>query len=190
MPARIGAMSLIEGQAREETLLIWEWLEAKYGAKKARLFPHPHITYYYGLLGNADTQQIEQGLERIASLFPPMEVTIEGVQVFSSEVIYLAVRRTPELARLQMLIGDLVEKCGVEPARNYRPGNWVPHVTLAAEDLKPPAFYAALGELTGRRLSLRSTITSLKFYLDNGPDGPGAQQDWPLGARDLTTASA
>ncbi|MGE5141281.1 MAG: 2'-5' RNA ligase family protein [Rudaea sp.] len=177
-------MSLIEGPAREETLRLWAWLEKKYGASKAQLYPHPHITYYYGLLGNADVWEIERGLERISSVFRPLEVFIDGVDVFSSEVIYLAVRRTPELDRLQMLIGDLVEKCGAEPVRNYRPGNWVPHVTLAVEDLKPPAFSAALRELSEQRISLRSAVSSLKFYQDSGPEGSSTQKDWPLGPRE------
>ena len=79
------------------------------------------------------TEDVAPCAELIAAKFSPQDLWVHGIGTFQGEhlVLYAAVLMTPELLQLHTELHYELQHVG--PSRpNYRPGRWVPHITLAS----------------------------------------------------------
>jgi 2'-5' RNA ligase len=175
-------VSLLSGEARAEVRAIWELLEERFGARTAREATHPHITYVVGEMADADALAAQLAAE--AALIAPLTVTIDGFGMFPGPppVLFLRVVRDAALARVYERVMAAAQRAGLAPWPNYAPDAWVPHVTLAMQDLPPALAPQALAAIGRRLLRFQTPLGGLQIarvaeslaesiYLDAFPFG-------------------
>jgi 2'-5' RNA ligase len=103
----------------------------------------PHITL--AVYGRVEPEPFAAALADWAAAADPLDLRLASVGVFPGEarVIFLAPVVTAELLDLHNGFHAAFEGEGEEPWSHYRPGEWVPHCTLAME-IDPAALHRAL----------------------------------------------
>ncbi|MGA8047772.1 MAG: 2'-5' RNA ligase family protein [Dermatophilaceae bacterium] len=88
---------------------------------------HPHLSY--AVLRQWDLPRVQAVL---SSLPPadPFSLTVHGAIAFSRGRVALAPAITPDLGVRQSAAVTAVETTGAELHRHYRPGDWIPHVSV------------------------------------------------------------
>lgn len=118
----------------------------RYASHKAQSSP-PHITLQppFAWL-DEQVSALEQSLQIFTQKAKPVPIQLSGFAAFAPHVIYIDVRKTPELLGLQAaLTTHLKDKLAIaEVASN--PRAYTPHLTLAFRDLTRQNFDAAWAE--------------------------------------------
>ena len=80
-----------------------------------------------------DVERFRPVLEAFARETPPLECSLASVGAFPTEegVVFLAPVATRELLELHQAFHERLGEFGARSSAYYRPGNWVPHCTLA-----------------------------------------------------------
>jgi hypothetical protein len=151
----------LTGAAYDTVSGLWDGLEREFGLRAARAAIHPHVTYCVGRRDDPSEllKKVGQNAEDIA----PFPVELQGVGVFRGEapVVFLRVRKDEVLLRAYRQILAAVLSAGLDPWPHYLPDAWVPHVTLALEDLENRHLPDILRWLGGRRTYLNSPLETL-----------------------------
>lgn len=140
MTKTIGIASLLTGNARNEVLHFWRVFEIEYSSIGVQSFDHPNLGFQGGSC--SDIHLLKDELSNLSMSLSPFEVKIEGFGFFEtpSKVVYLNVLKTDELIDLHKKINNLLVKCCENLFDFYTPENWVPHLTLAMNDLTEISF--------------------------------------------------
>lgn len=88
----------------------------------------PHLTY--AALRTFDVAAVTDALTALPDQ-PPMPVRLDGLGIFRRSRCWLAPALAPDLAARQLAVTDAVTATGADLHKHYRPGDWIPHVTLA-----------------------------------------------------------
>mgnify|MGYP003577161004 CR=1 FL=1 len=102
----------------------------------------------------------------------PFEVIVEGVGFFEapSKVVYLKVLKTDELIELHKKINNSLAKCCEHLFEFYTPENWIPHITLAMDDLSETGLNNFKERYKDYLPSFKQTISNLALveFKNNG----------------------
>lgn len=144
---KLGVVSILEGEAYEETKKMWRLFERKYNSRAIQNFPQPHLSFQGGL--SEDLKTIDSKLKILSSEISSFPITIGGINTFEKpeRVIFLSVAKTKELQKIHKKIDNLLQKYCSQTFRFYTPQNWLPHITLAQDDLTPNRFRKAKKDL-------------------------------------------
>lgn len=143
---------------------VWEFKREaaeKFGSK-ASLNSPAHITLHmpfrYGLHREGD---LTECLRLFSSGQKPIEVTTTGWGTFPPKVIYVEVRKTEALARIQKELHQAMKKeLGLFNA-NYKDLVFHPHITIAFRDLKKAHFQDAREHFSGMPVEWVWEVNSL-----------------------------
>jgi len=127
-----------------EVQALWALLsEKQISTVIATMGIRPHIS----LAGveHLDAQQVCAMLKTFAQSASPLTIKFGAVGTFPTEqgVVYLAPIVTSELLRLHEELGVRLADLGLSSHEYYRPGNWIPHSTVAI-NLPPASVPAAV----------------------------------------------
>jgi 2'-5' RNA ligase len=164
----IGIVSNLEGEPYRDVKKLWTLFERKYNSRAIQAYLHPHFTFQ--IAKTQDIRQLKSDFVKPLSGIKPFEIEVEGFRHFRKDVIYLAVKKTRELTRIHKLISRSMESRCSDLLELYTPENWIPHVTLAMEDLTENNFERAWKEFKGSNIRFKQRIHNIcmvKFY----PDG-------------------
>ncbi len=89
---------------------------------------HPHLSY--AALRSYDLVAVTDALTTLPKA-PPMTLHLDGLGTFRRSRCWLAPAVTPALVTQQERVVERAVATGADLHRHYRPGHWVPHVTLA-----------------------------------------------------------
>jgi 2'-5' RNA ligase len=89
---------------------------------------HPHLTYASLLSWDLDT--VTEALTSLPQA-DPMTLHFDGFGTFRRSRCWLAPAVTAELLTRQRLVVAAATGTGATLHRHYRPGHWLPHLTLA-----------------------------------------------------------
>ncbi len=110
---------------------LWTRLEAQ-GVRTLLTHTHrrhrPHLSL--AVARSWDLERVRQGLDGLPPA-EPVQVTFPGIVAFTRGRASLAAGVSADLARRQQAVADAVVASGADLHRNYQPGRWVPHVSLA-----------------------------------------------------------
>jgi hypothetical protein len=110
---------------------LWERLEQQ-GVATLLTHTHgrhrPHLSYAVLRDGDADT--VRSALGRLPDA-GPLEVVAQGSVVFPRGRVALACAATAAVVARQERVVTTLAGAGLELHRNYEPGRWVPHVSVA-----------------------------------------------------------
>lgn len=90
----------------------------------------------------------------------PFEIEVDGIGHFDKKVIYLRVKKTKNLVRINELANEFLRKYG-ELFEPYYPDKWMPHITLAMKDLREASFDRAWSELAKQKTEFRQTLHNI-----------------------------
>lgn len=88
----------------------------------------PHLTW--AALRTYDLDAVEASLEALPE-HPPVALRLDAFGTFRRSRCWLAPAVTTPLVERQAAVVAAVLTTGAELHRHYRPGSWVPHVTIA-----------------------------------------------------------
>jgi 2'-5' RNA ligase len=89
---------------------------------------HPHLSL--AVLRSWDLDRVLGSLQQLPS-GEPIEVSCHGSLVFPRGRVALAPSADADLVRRQERVVAAVRSAGADLHRNYAPGRWVPHISLA-----------------------------------------------------------
>lgn len=130
--------------ADAEVQSLWASLaEKEISSVMAAMGVRPHISL--AGIEHVEAEPFCQALDVFAQNTPPLTTQFESVGTFPTEqgVVYLAPVVTRELLRLHEEFNHLLTEMGLSSHEYYRPGNWVPHCTIAI-NLTPAQVPAAV----------------------------------------------
>jgi len=158
---KLGVVSILEGEAYEETKKMWRLFEKEYDSKAVQNFPHPHLSFQGGL--SEDLKTIDSKLKNLSSEIIPFPITLGGIDTFEKpeRVIFLSVTRTKTLQSIHKKIDDLLQKYCFQTFRFCTPQEWFPHLTLAHGDLTLNQFRKAKKDLENYHLNYKLTIHNI-----------------------------
>lgn len=121
----------LDAAAAKRIRRMWHMLAGQAGADDAiRLGYAPHLTLAV-LPDTAPVTGIEEAAFRVAENWAPFPLILAGLGVFpgTPPVIWVAPAVTDGLLASHAALLESLAPFAVHP--HYRPGNWVPHVTLS-----------------------------------------------------------
>jgi 2'-5' RNA ligase len=137
--------------ARSNSLVraLWSRLEAD-GVRTLQSHTHgrhhPHLSY--AVLRSWDLPLVESALASLPDS-GPVSISCYGTLTFPRGRAALAPAITADVARRQEQVVSEVVATGADLHRNYRPGSWVPHVSVAtrAQGAQLPAVITAIADV-------------------------------------------
>lgn len=164
----IGLVSNLEGESYRDVKKRWTLFDRKYNSRAIQAYSHPHFTFQ--IAKTPDIRQLKSDFVKLVSGIRSFEIEVEGFRHFRKDVIYMSVKKTRKLTRIHKLINRFMETRCHDLLELYAPENWIPHITLAQEDLTEDNFERAWREFKGSNIRFKQRIHNIcmvKFY----PDG-------------------
>src|SRR5215207_6699822 len=130
-----GVVSVLDAQASAKVEQLWAELERGFALKYACV-AYPHLTYH--LAESYDDTRVIPVLRDLSRHAAPLRVTTSGLGIFTGErpVLYSPIVRDAALSRFHEQVTKAVAPY-VQGAHDHHYGvtRWMPHITLAVEDL-------------------------------------------------------
>lgn len=141
---------------------------AEHYSSRGALRSPPHITLQPPFVWNTERlSELTTHLQEFVLLRSPILIVLDGFGAFSQRVIYVDVRKSPELLNLQT---DLMAQCEsigiVDRVSKTRP--FSPHMTVAFRDLTRQNFKLAWAQFQHQQLHFEFTATDLTLLKHNG----------------------
>jgi 2'-5' RNA ligase len=156
---QIGIVSNLQGEPYKLVKGFWNLFEKKFNSVAIQAYSHPHFTFQFARTHNV--KELKKAFEKIALKIKSFPIEVDGIRRFDENAIYLKVEKTAGLLKIHRLIhGFLEDRChGL--LEYYTPELWVPHVTLAMEDLTKDNFRKAWAELKDTKLKFKQIVHNI-----------------------------
>jgi len=130
-----GIASLLDPSTNSRVEDIWQELESKCGLKGVRITPFPHFTWQ--VTEGYDLPKLERVLRSISRHTLPFSIHTDGLGIFTGEkpVVYISIFKDELLMKLHSRLWEQTEAFATDPILLYSPTQWIPHITLAYDDL-------------------------------------------------------
>jgi len=161
-----GLVSLLPQPFYHEVELLWDELERECGLVGVRQTPFPHFSWTVSERVNESA--LQAALNRLAHQMKPFTISTAGVGIFPGDkpVVFIRVVKSPALFSLhEAILAAVREPLGGALNPLYEPDVWVPHITLALEDVTEVNLGAIVRLLAGRDLHWKMQIDNLAFIL-------------------------
>lgn len=155
----IGILSILENKPYKEVKKLWKLFEKKYNSTGVRTFNHPNVTFQGGKTYNI--KQLKNDFNGIISKIKPYEINVSEIGHFNKEVVYLKVKNSNNLLKINRLINKFLKNYCKELFEYCIPKNWVPHITLAMDDLTNENFEKAWHELNNINIEFKQTLHNI-----------------------------
>ena len=129
-----GLVALLDPLSNLRVKTVWDELEHHFNLHGVLSCPYPHITF--NILDEYETEQVEAELRTIATRIKPFTIHTAGLGFFllPEPVLYIPVVRSPALDQVHQRLWQAFPQ-KVNGNGLYSPELWVPHITLAVDDL-------------------------------------------------------
>lgn len=164
-----GLVSLLDPHHYALVEEIWRELKATCGLTGIRVTPFPHFSWQ--IAQDYDWALLPQIVRAIARQEKPLTIRVTGLGLFTSSrpVVYLPVVRTAALSALHARIWERLSPISRKSSPYYAPDYWVPHISLAYDDVTPGNLHCILDRLATRNFDWQIVIDNLTFIYE--PDG-------------------
>ncbi|MBN1665783.1 MAG: 2'-5' RNA ligase family protein [Anaerolineales bacterium] len=177
-----GLVSVLDEAHFAQVHALWAELEKACGLNGIHVTPIPHFSYQ--IASDYDWAGLQVVMEELAAQTQPFQVNTTGLALFTGQriVAYLPVVRTAALSRLHQQIWERVRPLSVAPNPYYDPDLWMPHISLAYQDVTPERLACLMNCLAGRSFDWQIKIDNLTLIYE--PDGSigSIRFQYPFGA--------
>jgi 2'-5' RNA ligase len=159
-----GVIALLDPASTARVESLWDEMEQRFGV--ARGFPGaiPHVTFHLS------SYDVEPGatavVERVAAETAPFTLYSSGPGLFGgpSPILFANVARAPAAASLAARLDAELTAAGYPGTDTYyTPERWIPHITLAQQNLASADLGALLAWLARQPLAWELPIASLSI---------------------------
>lgn len=162
-PPMHGLVSLLPADYYAKVEELWQMLEDEFDLTGIQATPFPHFSWLIG--EDFDWDELENTLREIAKETQPITVNTTGVGIFSgaSPVVFIPVVRTNELNILHQRIWNAIQPIGKTLSPHYAPKHWMPHITLAYQDVTPKKLNYAIQKLAFQSFTWEFEVNNISF---------------------------
>lgn len=158
-----GLVSLLPSPCYEEVISLWEELETAHGLAGVQVTPFPHFSWQ--IAEDYDLDRLEVQMREIAQNTAAFEVRTAGLGIFTGPkpVVFIPIVKTSPLIQFHTLLWERTE--GISKGRSlyYSPQYWIPHITLAFEDVDPANIAPVMSTLAFRSFAWTMEVDNLAF---------------------------
>jgi len=164
-----GLVSLLPTPYYELVETLWQELERQYNLNGIHVTPLPHFSWQ--IASDYDIKELETIIKGIAEVTPPIKVHTTGLALFTGlhPVIYVPVVKDAQLLRLHTLIWKEVEPAAEGLSPYYNPLNWMPHISLAYQDVSTENIGAVMKNLSFQSYDWEMVVDNISLIYE--PDG-------------------
>ena len=168
-----GLASLLPETYYQKVEDLWKELEEKHGVTGIKVTPYPHFSWQ--IAEDYDLEKLEKIVQEIASGTAPFKVQTGGIGIFTGPkpVIFISVVKSQVLMKLHAKIWEKANAAGRDISALYSPDTWMPHISLAYEDVDESNIAAVMDGLFFRSFSWEMTIDNIAFIYE--PSGTVGQ---------------
>jgi len=169
MDKRIFAIvSELNGDAHATIQALWHELEEACGLKAIKMFPLVHFSWQGA--GFYDIEPLEEALDHLSRVTSPLLVRAGGLGIFTGDlpVIYIPLVKDTALARFHQEMWAQTQAFAHHNNPYYAPDLWVPHISLALQDVTRENIGCAIERLAFRSLELTLQINNLALVYQFG----------------------
>lgn len=178
-----GVIALLDPLSTARVESLWDEMERRFGVTRGFPGAIPHVTFHLS------THDVEPGaagvIERVAAATPPFILFSSGLGLFGgpAPILFVNVARAPAAAALAAHLDTELTRAGF-PGTDpyYTPNRWIPHITIAQQNLQGADLGALLGWLAGQPLSWELPVTSLSIARET-PTSAEILATFPLAGR-------
>ena len=162
-----GIASLLDKSAASRVEFLWKELETRCGLVGVKTTPFPHISWQ--VTGTYDFPALERALNSLASQASPFTIHSTGLGLFTGEnpILFISILKDENLMRFHSLLWEETINTAIQPSLYYSPANWVPHITLAYNDLDQHKLGCAIQYLVIQNFDWEIRIDKLIFISKN-----------------------
>lgn len=126
---------------------LWHKLETHCGLTGAQTTPIPHFSWQ--VVEEYDMPRLESAMCQIASQTKPFLVRTTGLGLFTgpSPIVFVPLVKDAPLLRFHERIWEAMQDIAIHPSPYYAPQAWLPHITLAYDDVDPASLSCAMQTL-------------------------------------------
>jgi len=164
-----GLVCLLPSPLYGEVEGVWYELEEHCGLNGIRVTPYPHFSWC--IAQGYEEAELKRIVEEIARSAEPFEVWTAGIGIFTGvkPVIYIPVVKTRQLVGLHETIWKATGEALTGMAGHYGPGCYMPHISLAYEDVDEARLKCAMQRLAFRDFSRKFEVNNISFIYE--PEG-------------------
>jgi 2'-5' RNA ligase len=161
-----GVVSLLDERHCGLVEELWAELARRFGLRGIAQTPYPHFSYQ--VAESYELALLEPILRRFADNSGGFNIRTTGLGVFTGPkpVLYVPVVRSTALTRFQRELWPELSRVAGGVVDYYHPENWIPHITLATDDLTPQSLCAVMGWLADRSFNWEIKINNLALIQD------------------------
>ena len=176
-----GLVTLLPSPFYERIEAIWDQLEQTCGLKGVRITPYPHFSW--NIAEDYDFNRLKEVVTTVASNTRPFTVRTAGLGLFAGEspVVYILVVRNDTVSTLHQQLWQMVAVTNRSLSPLYAPDTWVPHISLAYEDVDSEGLQKVMDELAFETYNWEFVIDNIALIRESA--GQTGELEWkiPLG---------
>jgi len=169
-------ISPLDADSADTVQNLWHLLREKCGLAAIYKFPTPHMSWFGS--DDLDINRASPVLSQIAESSEPLNIHIFGVGIFTGKkpILYLPLVKSIPMITLHQKIWDQVQPYSEAAKQYYSPSLWVPHTTLALNDLTHENLCCAIDAIAFDPIELFVRVNSLIIAESDG-ENPGQLLD-------------
>lgn len=142
---------------------LWLKLRDNCGLSGIYKTPTPHFTWFAA--DDLDLPEVTSALSKLAESAEPFTIHTFGLGIFTGRnpILYLPMVKSIKLINLHHEIWNNFEQFSQEPNLYYSPKLWVPHITIALNDLTHENLSCALETVAFDPIELFVTVDNLNI---------------------------
>jgi 2'-5' RNA ligase len=167
-----GIASLLDEPATTRTNHLWKELEDRCGLVGIKTSPFPHLSWQVAEAYDLSRQELN--LSAFAKQSQILSIRTAGLGLFTGEnpILYIPIIKDETLMRFHATLWEQMNGIAIHPSPLYAPDQWVPHITLAIDDITQHNLNCAIGYLVNQSLDWKISIDNLVSIVQAGEQPP------------------
>jgi len=162
-----GIASFLDPYSSTRVEAFWKQLESRCGLVGVKTTPFPHFSWQ--VTEGYDLDRLDSTLREISRQTQPFTIRTAGLGIFTGEkpVVYVTIVKEASLTRFHSLLWEQLNGISIGPSRFYAPDQWVPHITIAYNDVHTDNLICALQALAFQSFDWEINIDNLVYLTQN-----------------------
>lgn len=154
-------ISELDQQSTERVQHLWQQLRIECGLKAIYELPTPHLTWF--VAEELDILKSLSIIDRLTSETCGFETHCFGLGLFTGArpVLYLPLVKNQAMIDIHQKVWEQLTQCSDKLNKYYEPKFWLPHVTLAVNDVSVEKLYCAIKLLGQETLEIKISIENM-----------------------------
>jgi len=157
-------LSILPQPHYDKVLKIWEDLENRFNIKWVKdNISIPHLTW--NVAEKYNIENFNDVIKKSIKSLDSITIKTQGLGLFSGEKItlYIPLKPTKELLHFHDFLWNLVNVNDTKLNKYYSPANWIPHITLAVEDIDKKNVGQVVSYLSKKKFKFQIKLDSVSI---------------------------